>query len=171
MIKNEVWEMVPKSNMPPKTKILKSAWAMKPKADGMKQARLNAKGCSQVAGQHYDTENISSPVTNTFSIHIAFTIMLMCGFAGWVVDVNGEFLLGEFKKGDLDIFMDISEGMEKWYTKYTEPVVAKLKKCMYGTKQAARYYYGKVVQVMKEMKCNQSRAIHANSSSGTQTGA
>jgi hypothetical protein len=53
--------------------------------------------------------------------------------------------------------MDTPEGMEKWY-KYTELVVAQLKKCMYGTKQAARYYYNKVVHVMKEMKCNQSRA-------------
>jgi hypothetical protein len=37
--------------------------------------------------------------------------------------------------------MEIPEGMEKWYTKYTKPFVAKLTKCMYGTKQAARYYY------------------------------
>ena len=35
--------------------------------------------------------------------------MLMCGFAGWVVDVNGTFLLGEFKKGDPEIYMDIPE--------------------------------------------------------------
>jgi hypothetical protein len=158
MVKNDVWEMVPKLSVPPKTKILKLVWAMKPKADGTKRVRLNAKGCSQVAGQHYDADNISSPVTNTFSIHIAFTIILMCGFAGWVVDVNGAFLLGEFKKGDPEIYMDTPEGMEKWYTKYTELVVAKLKKCMYGTKQAARYYYDKVVHVTKEMKCNQSRA-------------
>jgi hypothetical protein len=54
--------------------------------------------------------------------------------------------------------MDIPVGMEKWYTKYTELVVAKLKKCMYGTKHAARYYCNKVVSVMKEMKCDQSMA-------------
>ena len=113
MVKNNVWEMVPKSNVPPKTKILKSVWAMKPKADRTKRARLNAKGCCQVAGQHYDADNISSPVTDTFSICIAFTIMLICGFVGWVVDANGAFLLGEFKKGDPEIYMDIPEGMEK----------------------------------------------------------
>ena len=154
MVKNDVWETVPKSCMPPKTKILKSVWAMKPEADGTKRVRQNTKGCSQVADQHYDADNISSPVTNTFSIGIAFTIMLMCGFAGWVVDVNGAFLLGEFMKRDPEIYMDIPEEMEKWYTKYTEPVVAKLKKCMYGTKQSARYYCDKVVRVMKEMKCD-----------------
>jgi len=65
-----------------------------------------------VTGQHYDADNISSPVTNTFSMCIAFTIMLMCGFVGWVVNVNVAFLLGEFKKGDPEIYMDISEEME-----------------------------------------------------------
>lgn len=104
MVKNKFWQVVPKSSVPPKTKILKSVWATKPKADGTKQARLNAKGCSQIPGQHYNADNISSPVMNTSSIRIAFTIMLLCGFAGWVVDVNGAFLLGEFKKGDPDIF-------------------------------------------------------------------
>jgi hypothetical protein len=100
MVKNDVWDILPKASVPPKTKILKSVWAMKHKADGTKRVQLNAKGCSQVAGQHY---GISSPVTNTFSIRIVFTIMLMSGFVGWVVDVNGAFLLGEFKKGDPEI--------------------------------------------------------------------
>jgi hypothetical protein len=53
----------------------------------------------------------------------------LCGHVGWIVDVNGSFLLGEFKKGD----PDIPEGMEKWYTKYTELVVDKLKKCISRT--------------------------------------
>ena len=131
---------------------------MKPKADGTKRARLNARGCSQVPGQHYDEDNISSPVTNTTSIRIAFTILVMASLAGWVVDVNGAFLLGEFKEDDPKIYMDIPEGMTKWYTQYSQPVVVKLKKCLYGTKQAARYYYDKVVEVMRKMKCARCKA-------------
>eukprot|EP00804_Cyclotella_cryptica_P002709 CCRYP_009620-RA/>CCRYP_009620-RA protein AED:0.39 eAED:-0.09 QI:0/0/0/0.5/1/1/2/0/355 len=61
MVKNKASTIVPKASLPPKTKILKSVWAMKPKADGSKRARLNAKGCSQIAWQHYDADNISSP--------------------------------------------------------------------------------------------------------------
>ena len=158
MVKNEVWEVIPKSEVPPRTKILKSVWAMKPKANGTKRARLNAKGCSQIAGMHYDQDNISSPVTNTASIRIAFTIMLLAGMMGWVVDVNGAFLLGEFKPGDPEIYMEVPEGMEKWYTKYVQPIALKLKKCMYGTKQAARYYYDKVVKVMRAMMYERSTA-------------
>ena len=107
-----------------------------------------------MARQHYDADNVSSSVTNTFSICIAFTIMFMCGLMGWVVDVNGAFLVGEFKKGNPEIYMNIPEGMEKWYTKNIKPVVAKLKKWMYGTKQAARHYYDKVVSVMKKLECD-----------------
>ena len=102
MIKNDVWEVLPKSAVPKGTRILKSVWAMKPKADGTKRARLNARGCSQVAGQHYDEDNISSPVTNTTSIRIAFTILVMASLAGWVVDVNGAFLLTLHPKNSLD---------------------------------------------------------------------
>jgi hypothetical protein len=60
MIKNDVWKIAPKDSIPPKTKVLKSDWAMKPKANRTKRAHVKAKGCSQVAGQHYDAVNISS---------------------------------------------------------------------------------------------------------------
>ena len=83
MVKNNVWEIVPKANMPPKTKILKSMCIMKPKADGSKHTCLNTKGCSQIAGQHYDADNILSPVMKSFSICIALMIMLLCVFFGF----------------------------------------------------------------------------------------
>ncbi len=82
--------------------------------------------------------------------------MLLCGFVGWVVDINSAFLLGEIKEGDQDIYMDTPDGMEKWYTKCIEPAVAKLKNFIYGIKQAAKCYYNKVLTVMKEMKCSRS---------------
>jgi hypothetical protein len=158
MVDNDVWEVIPKSEVPKDTKILNSVWAMKPKADGSKRARMNAKGCSQVAGQHYDADNISSPVTNTSSIRIAFTILVLARLAGWVMDVNGAFLLGKFKPGDPEIFMNVPEGMTKWYQKYTVPIVLRLKRCLYGTKQAAKYYYDDVVNKMKKMRCERSKA-------------
>ena len=49
--------------------------------------------------------------------------MLLMMFIGWVVDVNGAFLLGEFKPGDPYINMDIPEGIEKWYTKFMQAMV------------------------------------------------
>ena len=84
--------------------------------------------------------------------------MILCSFVGWVVDVNGAFLLGEFKEDGPEIYIEIPEGMQKWCMKFTEPVVAKLKKCIYGTKQAAKYYYNTVVIIIKSMKCERFSA-------------
>ena len=67
MVQHGVWDIVPKASLPPKTKILKSTWSMKLKDDGTKHAHLTTNGCSQIPSQHYDVDDISSPVTNTFS--------------------------------------------------------------------------------------------------------
>jgi hypothetical protein len=58
---------------------------------------LNAKGCSQIStGQHFDEDNISSLVTNTTSIPIAFTLMLVDGYIGHVV--GAAFKVTGFKR-------------------------------------------------------------------------
>eukprot|EP00957_Ditylum_brightwellii_P041092 3111277-Ditylum_brightwellii.AAC.2 len=46
--KYKVWKSVPRSRVPAGTKILTSIWAMKPKPNGAKRARLNAQACDQV---------------------------------------------------------------------------------------------------------------------------
>jgi hypothetical protein len=109
---------VPKSEVPKKTKIVEPTCAMKRKANGTRRARLNTKGCSQRPGLHYDEDNISSPVTNLTSTRIAFILMVMADFIGWVKDVNGAFLTGKFQATDPVLYMHIPEGMEKWYTHF-----------------------------------------------------
>jgi hypothetical protein len=73
---------------------------MKRKANGTRRARLNTKGCSQRPGLHYKVDNISSPVTNLTSIRITFILMVMGDFIGWIKDVKGAFLAGEFQATD-----------------------------------------------------------------------
>ena len=90
------------------TKIPRSTWAMKRKADGTRRARLTTKGCSQRPGLHYDEDNISSPVTNLTSIRLAFVLLLLSAKVGWVKDVNGAFLTGEFQDSDPVLYMNDS---------------------------------------------------------------
>jgi hypothetical protein len=47
-----VWEAVPSEAVPKGNKVLTSTWAMKKKANGTYQARLNAHGYEQVAEKH-----------------------------------------------------------------------------------------------------------------------
>ena len=157
MVDNDVWSVVERHQIPSGAKPIDSTWAMKLKADGTRRARMNARGFKQIPGQHYEVDNISSPVTNTASIRIAFTLLALAGLSGWVVDVKGAFLLGEFKPGDPVIYMEIPEGMTKHYPD-RKKVALRLKRCLYGTKQAAKYYYNKVVDVMKKLSCERSKA-------------
>jgi hypothetical protein len=69
--------------------------------------------------------------------------MVMAEFIGWVKDVNGAFLTGEFQATDPVLYMHIPEGMEKWYAHLKGEHVLKLLVPIYGTKQAARCYFDK----------------------------
>ena len=158
MMSHKAWIAVPRSEVPKGTKILGSTWAMKRKANGTRRARLNTKGCSQRPGLHYDEDNISSPVTNLTSIRIAFIIMIMADMVGWVKDVNGAFLTGEFQATDPVLYMHIPKGMEKWYKHLEGEHVLKLLVPIYGTKQAARCYFDKAKGVLRKLGYEGSKA-------------
>ncbi len=50
---------------------------------------MNARGFKQVEGQHYDDKTISSPITNSATIRIMLTLMIMAEMLAHVVDVKG----------------------------------------------------------------------------------
>ena len=62
--KLKVFQIVPRGTIPTRSKILTTTWAMKKKANGTYKARLNMRGCEQIANVHYQPEWISAPVTN-----------------------------------------------------------------------------------------------------------
>jgi hypothetical protein len=158
MMQHKAWVAIPRSEVPKGTKILGSTWAMKRKANGTRRARLNSKGCSQRPGLHYDEDNISLPVTNLTSIRIAFILIVMADFIGWMKDANGAFLTGEFQATDPVLYMYIPEGMKKWYTHLKGEHVLKLLVPIYGTKQAARCYFDKAKGVLQKLQYEGSKA-------------
>ncbi len=50
MVKNKVFETVFKKNLPPRTKVIDSVWAMKKKSNGTLRGRLNARGLNKLKG-------------------------------------------------------------------------------------------------------------------------
>ena len=68
MIKNKVWEVVPRSELPSGTKAIDSTWGCKKKSNGTLRGRLNARGFKQVEGVNYDGASIHLPVTNAVTI-------------------------------------------------------------------------------------------------------
>ena len=102
MVANKVFEVVLRKDLPVGTKIIDSVWAMKKKkSNGTLCGRMNAKGFKQVEGQHYNGTTISSPVTNSATIRIVLTLMIMASMLAHVVDVKGAFLHGEFEDGEV----------------------------------------------------------------------
>jgi hypothetical protein len=111
MVKRQVWRTELKKDDPKGAKILTSTWAMNKNASGRYRSRLNARGYKQGDGKHYDSTNISSPVTNDATIRIVMILTIIFGWTAGVLDVQGTLLCGNFKDGE-EIYMEIPELFE-----------------------------------------------------------
>jgi hypothetical protein len=154
MVKNNVWEPVKKNLLPKGTKFIDSTWACKKKSTRMLCGHLNAHGFKQVEGVHYNGTSTHIPVTNAGTIQILLILMIMADWQGQIVDVKGTFLHGEFKDSEV-IYMKVPCGFEKFYP---DDVVLKLKKCIYGFKQAAIVFWPQLLLCMKSMGMTRSTA-------------
>ena len=114
-----------------------STWAMKKKSSGKFRARLNARGYEQVEGEHYNPNEVSSPVASDVTIRVVLVLMIMANWENYLADANGAFLMGDFEDDDEEIFMEIPKGFEN---KYGVGKLLKLLKTIYGLKQAARMF-------------------------------
>jgi Reverse transcriptase (RNA-dependent DNA polymerase) len=149
-----VFKTVQKSTLPKKAKVLSYTWAMNKKANGAFRARVTARGYKQVNGIHYDEDTKASPVVNEATILITFVLMLLAGWVGYIVDVNGAFLHGHFEEKH-KMYLSIPKGFEKYYG---SDVVLLLQQTLYGTKQAALQFWRELLKSMVKMFYKQSQA-------------
>ena len=132
MYDNQVWELVV---APLNSKVVGSKWVFKLKFDMhgnllTYKARLVAKGFTQTQGVDYD--ETFSPVAMLKSIRILFAIAAYYDYEIRQIDVKTAFLNGYLEE---DVYMVQPEG-------FVDPKhpnkVCKLKKSIYGLKQASR---------------------------------
>src|SRR6266853_5826844 len=136
----EVFELVD----PPKgCKVIKNQWVFDLKSDGRKKARLVAKGFSQVEGIDYDT--IFSPVVwfETVQLMVALAALKNWHITG--LDIKTAFLYGEL---DEELYMEQPEGFK---VKGHEGKVLRLKRAIYGLKQAALAWWKALDKSMSEL--------------------
>ena len=91
-------------------------WAMKKKANGEYQVRLAARGFKQTQGKSFIYHYISSPVMHDITVRIMLVLMLMGNMLAHLVNINGAFLLGQFKLDEQN-YMKIPCGFEKFICK------------------------------------------------------
>ena len=141
---NGTWEIV---KLPPGQKAIGSRWFMKIKrlADGSidrYRARLVAKGYSQRPG--FDYLETFAPTVRVAAIRTILAIAAIEDLELRSIDISHAFLNGELEE---DIYMEQPEGFEVGGPGY----VCKLKKSLYGLKQAGRVWNKKLHATLDKM--------------------
>ena len=132
---NDVWDLV---ELPEGCKRVGCKWVFKTKLDSngnieRHKARLVAKGFTQKDGVDY--KETFSPVSKKDSLRIIMAMVAHYDLELHQMDVKTAFLNGNL---DEEVFMDQPEG---FVVDGKEQLVCKLKKSIYGLKQASRQWY------------------------------
>ena len=139
---NDVWDLV---SLPEGTKPIGCKWIFKTKRDSMGnleryKARLVAKGFTQKEG--IDFKETFSPVSTKDSFRTIMALVAHFDLELHQMDVKTAFLNGDI---DETIYM---KQPENFVSADSKEMVCKLKKSIYGLKQASRQWYYKFHQVI-----------------------
>jgi len=142
MKSNEVWDLV---ELPKGAKAIGCKWVFKTKKDSLGnieryKARLVAKGFTQKEGIDY--AETFSPVSKKDSLRTIMALVAHFDLELHQMDVKTAFLNGDLEE---EVYMKQPEGFP---SSEGEHLVCKLKKSLYGLKQASRQWYLKFHNVI-----------------------
>jgi hypothetical protein len=136
LLENQTWDLV---LLPLGRKLVRCKWFYRTKSttDGQVsryKARLVTKGFQQVHGIDYN--ETFAPVAKMDSIHSTLAITTTRGWEVHYMDVNNAFLHEDILE---DIYMEQPPGFIQ-----DSSLVCRLKKSLFGLKQASRAWYAKM---------------------------
>lgn len=139
--KLQTWEA---STLPDGHKAIDTRWIFKKKSDGTKKARLVAKGY-----QENNTYDVYAPVARMSTVRLLISISLQENKPIRQMDIPTAFLNGNLEK---EIFIKYPEGVKEEKGK-----VLKLRKALYGLKEAPRCWNERVHNFFIENNFEQSK--------------
>ena len=153
MEEKDVWDIVPRSELPSGRKLIGNRWVFTRKDDGRYRARTVAKGFSQIPGKDFH-ENFA-PVVNDVSLRIVLILMKLFHLQTGQFDVETAFLYGDL---DEELWMVLPDGYQEYvresYAIEISPAVhcLRLRKAIYGLVQAARQWWKKFKNALEKLK-------------------
>lgn len=141
LAKNQTWVL---ERLPLGRTAIGCSWLFKRMQDGRYKARLVAKGDSERQGIDY--EETFAPVAKFTTIRVLLALSCESDWEVHGMDVKTAFLNSELEE---TVYMEIPEGVELPAAKpprpeYTQPIVCRLQKSIYGLKQSPLPWYGRI---------------------------
>lgn len=122
---NDVWTLVPRSSLPPGTRIMSGTWVFRSKAKNDKKARWCARGFAEP-----DVNTVYADVLQAVSMRLFFAYAAHHGYKVRHVDVTSAFLNAPLDK---PIYM-----VQPLYLPQVSGMVCKLNRAIYGLRTAPR---------------------------------